>query len=141
MRERTLDQQCTVTRPGLAHIAAAMAVELMIGVMHDKSKHRAPANVDSQKNASSLGTIPHQIRGFLSSYSMMTPTTPGFDCCTACSRKVVACYREKGFLLVKNVSNDVSYLENLSGLKQLRDQTENVEVDWDIEDEDNDYAY
>lgn len=51
---RTLDQQCTVTRPGLAPMAAATAVEMTVGLLHHPLRQRAPAS-DSAGRAKGLG--------------------------------------------------------------------------------------
>ena len=34
MTDRTLDQQCTVTRPGLAPMAGAIGVEMLVSLLH-----------------------------------------------------------------------------------------------------------
>jgi len=126
MRDRTLDQQCTVTRPGLAPIASAMGVEMMVALLHRNSK-----------DSSALGQIPHMIRGDLGDWSVANIKTPSFNCCTGCSEKVVKKWREDGFGLVEKVCEDEKYLEDLTGLTELKTQAE--EVDWDIDDDEEDF--
>lgn len=153
-RDRTLDQQCTVTRPGLAPIAASMATELMVAMFHHPLGNCAPAPdkkdistiynpVDDGSSASStaLGLLPHQIRGTVVTYSMMTPTVPAFPACSACSDLVVDEYKRSGFEFVKCVCCDMdgSYLEGISGLTKFREDAANKMedcMDWDEEEED-----
>jgi ubiquitin-like modifier-activating enzyme ATG7 len=151
-KNRTLDQQCTVTRPGLAPIASSMAVELLVSLLHHPKRHKAPAPVPTSQqqaytpidsgdkdSSSALGVIPHQIRGSLVSYTMMTPTVPAFQYCTGCASSVIKAYKKNKFELVSNVcaSMDGSYLENLSGLTDFRaeaaEKLAEMEEDWDID--------
>uniref|UniRef100_H3A244 Ubiquitin-like modifier-activating enzyme ATG7 n=1 Tax=Latimeria chalumnae TaxID=7897 RepID=H3A244_LATCH len=63
-RDRTLDQQCTVSRPGLAMIAGALAVELMVSILQHPDEGYAVANgSDDRMNEppTSLGLVPHQV--------------------------------------------------------------------------------
>ena len=134
-RDRTLDQQCTVTRPGLAPIAASMATELMVAMFHHPLGNCAPAPEHRRSNdgggstyapvvdgagpsTSPLGRLPHQIRGTVATYTMMTPTVPAFPSCTACSESVVEEYQRRRFDFVRSVccDEDGSYLEGVSGL-------------------------
>jgi ubiquitin-like modifier-activating enzyme ATG7 len=67
--DRTLDQQCTVSRPGLSMIASALAVELMVTVFQHPLKEQAYSftnyssdfDNDSAGNESCLGIVPHQV--------------------------------------------------------------------------------
>uniref|UniRef100_A0A8C2VQP1 Ubiquitin-like modifier-activating enzyme ATG7 n=1 Tax=Chinchilla lanigera TaxID=34839 RepID=A0A8C2VQP1_CHILA len=90
-RDRTLDQQCTVSRPGLAMIAGALAVELMVSVLqHPEGGYAVASSSEDRMNEppTSLGLVPHQIRGFLSRFDNVLPVSLAFDKCTACSSKI-----------------------------------------------------
>ncbi|KAF6776796.1 hypothetical protein AHF37_05935 [Paragonimus kellicotti] len=94
---RSLDQQCTVTRPGVSMMAAAIAVELLVSVMQHPDGPAAPAPAIHTSDFSqylalenSFSLIPHQIRGFLATYSHILPATSAFKNCSGCSQSVVA---------------------------------------------------
>ncbi|KAF6176085.1 hypothetical protein GIB67_000179, partial [Kingdonia uniflora] len=137
---RTLDQQCTVTRPGLAPIASALAVELLVGVLHHPHGILAPGeNALSSSNESSeqpLGILPHQIRGSLSQFSQMTLLGHSSNSCTACCSTVVSEYRKRGMDFVLQAINHPTYLEDLTGLTELMKSTSSFELDWDNETDD-----
>ena len=144
-KDRTLDQQCTVTRPGLSMIAAGHAVELLVGLLQHPAGILAPAIIHtndknnitstfeqnfskSQNPESILGIVPHQIRGFLSRFEQIRPGFSAFESCTACSFTVIDQYRKNGFDFLLQVFEDSSILETLTGLKQFH------ECDFDDED-------
>uniref|UniRef100_A0A673KME8 Ubiquitin-like modifier-activating enzyme ATG7 n=1 Tax=Sinocyclocheilus rhinocerous TaxID=307959 RepID=A0A673KME8_9TELE len=133
-RDRTLDQQCTVSRPGLAMIAGALAVELMVSVLqHLEGGYAVASSSDDRMNEppTSLGLVPHQIRGFLSRFDNVLPASLAFDKCTACSPIVLDNYEREGFQFLAKVFNSShSFLEDLTGLTLLHQETQAAE--WDV---------
>ena len=120
-RDRTLDQQCTVTRPGLAPIAGALAAEMLVALRHWRGDEAGvkteeatleatranlrpgapPAHVGAHARGEApptpmLGRVPHQIRGHVSTYAQSLFAAPAFDKCTACSETVVRAFRGRG---------------------------------------------
>ncbi|KAL5576554.1 hypothetical protein UlMin_018253 [Ulmus minor] len=134
---RTLDQQCTVTRPGLAPIASALAVELLVGILHHPQGIFAEAEVASSNNWGSteqpLGILPHQIRGSLSQFSQMTLIGHSSNSCTACCGTVVSEYRKRGMEFILQAINHPTYLEDLTGLTELMKSASSFNLDWDNE--------
>ncbi|KAG2182354.1 hypothetical protein INT43_007284 [Umbelopsis isabellina] len=129
LTDRTLDQQCTVTRPGLSAIASALAVELMVSVLHHKDGIYAQADAGTEPHipsteSSPLGLVPHQIRGFLTHFNNMLISGRSYDRCTACSDKVIGKYEETGFEFLKNAFNEPEYLEEVTGLAQMKRESE-----------------
>lgn len=139
---RTLDQQCTVTRPGLAPIASALAVELFVGVLHHPKGIYAGAefanSIDGGSSEQPLGILPHQIRGSLSQFSQMTLVGHSSNSCTACCSTVVSEYRKRGMEFILQAINHPTYLEDLTGLTELKKSANSFHVDWDYESDNED---
>lgn len=139
---RTLDQQCTVTRPGLAPIASALAVELLVGILHHPLGISAKAefgnSLDSGNSEQPLGILPHQIRGALSQFSQMILVGHSSNSCTACCPTVVSEYRKRGMDFVVEAINHPTYLEDLTGLTELMKSANSFELDWDNETDNDD---
>ncbi|XP_050667264.1 ubiquitin-like modifier-activating enzyme ATG7 isoform X1 [Leptidea sinapis] len=131
LRDRTLDQQCTVTRPGVAAIAGALAVEILVGLLQHPLRIDAPAaynQSDDDTLNGVLGIVPHTIRGFLHSYQNVTPTCTKFQQCIACSDIVIQKYREEGIQFLFKVFNSGTYLEEITGLSELQLSAEMSEI-------------
>ncbi|CAG0899101.1 unnamed protein product [Darwinula stevensoni] len=147
MKARTLDQQCTVTRPGISMIAAAYAAELAVSVIQHPLGGGAPGislekfgeeDVGNEREADCvLGKVPHMIRGFLSAWHQLGPATPAFSQCTACSEKVIEAYKSEGLEFLLKVFESSAYLEELTGLKKLQEESFDAEV-WVMDDTDDD---
>ena len=146
-----LDQQCTVARPGLAPIASALAVELLVSLLHHPSsafaahglpdENRGAEMASSSVTAGALGGVPHMIKGSVFHFSMTCAHGPAFYQCTACSEAVKAAYLQDrwpfvlsaitvtpfycpiGSWTVFSVQND-TFLQDLTGLTELLEKAE-----------------
>ncbi|KAL1846043.1 Autophagy protein 7 [Paecilomyces lecythidis] len=133
LRDQTLDQQCTVTRPGVAAIASALAVELLVSILQHPKGAAAPAAQEETENEHPLGLVPHQIRGFLSNFSNISVVGRSYDCCSACSDNIVEAYKADSWEFVKRALNEKGYVDELSGLKEVQRQAEAAadDIEWD----------
>jgi len=139
MKDRTLDQQCTVTRPGLTGLASSMGTELMVGVLHHDLKGLAPADEPlemEQRTTEPLGIIPHQIRGSMRHFNSRVLHADGFDRCIACSPCIVEAYQERGMEFLHQVFDSPTYLQDITGLKQLFEDVDDLVIDdWGMSDD------
>lgn len=155
-KDRTLDQQCTVTRPGLSMIASGYAVEMLIAILQHPAGPLAPAstmlrddsnklpellsklqlNDDSDLNKfdtallsveSLMGIIPFEFRGFLSFYEQMMPCTPRLECCIACSSTVIDQYRTNRDEFLYQAINDSKSLEKLTGIDRFHSVQDDID--------------
>lgn len=151
MKDQTLDQQCTVTRPGVAAIASALLVELLASVLQHPKKQHAPSPVrNPAPDASSipsyerdpadhaLGIVPHQVRGFLHAFQNMVVSGRSYPQCSACSKPILDAYRNYGWGFVKEALNNREYVAEVSGLAEVQRRAEAMaaDVEWSEGDED-----
>ncbi|CAI2349966.1 unnamed protein product [Caenorhabditis sp. 36 PRJEB53466] len=130
--DRTLDQQCTVSRPGLSMIASGMAVELLSSILQYPNPLEAPANHgESDDSTTVLGAVPHQIRGFVGRFQQMTPCVRRFDRCVACGEAISREFDQNGWKFVRDVMNSPSRLEQVTGLDELQNSVETVDIEFD----------
>ncbi|KAL8871563.1 MAG: hypothetical protein Q9174_002635, partial [Haloplaca sp. 1 TL-2023] len=136
--DRTLDQQCTVTRPGVAAIASALLVEVFVSVLQHPLRGQAPAPTSpvEDRGEHPLGVVPHQIRGYLSNFQNLVIKGNSYDCCSACSPRVIGAYKADGWQFVKRALNQKDYVEELSGLARVHQAAEEALADIEISDDD-----
>jgi ubiquitin-like modifier-activating enzyme ATG7 len=138
LKDRTIDQQCTVTRPGLSQIASALGVELMVSLLHHPLRALAPADTElpiSSPINHPFGLVPHSIRGYLTHFANVLVVGHQYDKCTACSTRVTEQYKQYGFDFLLQAFNNPTYLEDLTGLTQMKREVDQIQ--WEIqEDED-----
>lgn len=99
---RSMDEQCTVVRPGLARVAGATAVEMLAALVQHPAGAAAPAGGAAPAGAV-LGAVPHMIRGTLMGFEQTHMTGSANPVCSACSDSVVDAYRQHGAAFVLDV--------------------------------------
>ena len=110
-----------MTRPGIAAIASGLLVEIFVSILQHPQGILAPAPLSHTEDRGShpLGLVPHQIRGFLANFQNIVIRGMSYNCCSACSEKVIDAYKSEGWSFVKRALNEQGFVEELSGLAQV----------------------
>ncbi|KAL7668850.1 hypothetical protein ACOME3_009534 [Neoechinorhynchus agilis] len=114
-QDRTLDMQCTVSRPGISMIVSGFAVEMLVNYCMKESL--AP---------SFTSCIPHSIRVFLSNFHIITPEIHAFDLCIACGPKVREQFKIDPYKFLITILNEPNMLPVISG---LNDHVKGIVID------------
>ncbi|CXI42985.1 autophagy-related protein 7, putative [Plasmodium berghei] len=144
MSYRTIDEKCTVTRPGISSISSSIATELLISLTQHPLQFSAPhvendqyicfdSECDNLKNknietsnsfASCLGATPHIITFNLSNLSIRKIYSDAFDRCVCCSEPVILKYQENKSEFVKKVISESLVLEDITNMNVLKQADE-----------------
>lgn len=109
-------------------------MEVLVSIIQHPQGASAPAPTKSsdERGDHPLGIIPHQIRGFLSNFQNVVIRGSSYDRCSACSDKIISAYTSDGWQFVKRALNERDYVEDLSGLTEVRSEEEMVVLITDI---------
>lgn len=122
-KDRTFDQQCTVSRPGISNITASLAVELMVNTLQHPDypyvNHSDSRNDDIIFDT--FQSVPQQIRFFMNNWCLMPTICLKFDKCSACSESVINNYKTDRINFILNVVENPHVLSKISGLKHLQE--------------------
>ena len=80
----------------------------------------APASTTEDRGNHPLGLVPHQIRGYLPNFQNVMVGGKNYDCCSACSDKITGAFKSEGWQFVKKALNEKGFVEDLSGLAEVR---------------------
>ena len=114
---RTLDQQCTISRPGVSMICSGLATELAMSC-RNSALNKGEKDDD----------IPHQIRGNLINYEMQLFNFKYNTNCVACSDNIIKTYITDRDGFAVGVMNDPYYIEKTCGIHEL---IKNIKIDND----------
>mmetsp|Transcript_97437 Transcript_97437/g.260052 ORF Transcript_97437/g.260052 Transcript_97437/m.260052 type:complete len:654 (+) Transcript_97437:8-1969(+) len=128
LSNRSLDQQCTVTRPGLSGMAGSIAVELVAAMTQHPDGFEAARCAIDGSGSSILGAIPSQVRGYLGGYKLVPAEVDAFAQCPCCSKDVVRTFREEGVEFVQRVTANSSILERMSGLEEMKQRLQSADL-------------
>lgn len=96
---RTIDEKCTITRPGISSIASALAVELFVDIIKGKKDR-------------------HQIRFNLIDMQFSYQQSYKNDQCCCCSMEMVSLLADNGYRFIKEVKCDPKTIEDISGYNE-----------------------
>eukprot|EP00817_Percolomonadidae_sp_ATCC50343_P001758 CAMPEP_0117419996 /NCGR_PEP_ID=MMETSP0758-20121206/1442_1 /TAXON_ID=63605 /ORGANISM="Percolomonas cosmopolitus, Strain AE-1 (ATCC 50343)" /LENGTH=284 /DNA_ID=CAMNT_0005201387 /DNA_START=1022 /DNA_END=1876 /DNA_ORIENTATION=+ len=133
LKDRTLDQQCTVTRPGGSSIASSLAIEMLVSLLHHpQGACVKPLNDYTESDCGELGVIPHQIRGNLADMQNYLVNSTAYPRCTACSPTILQ--QADDFEKMYQALLHPEALEELTGLSTLKKQ-----LDEKVEEKEDDF--
>jgi ubiquitin-like modifier-activating enzyme ATG7 len=121
MRDRTLDQQCTVTRPGLSFISSAYAAELLVSLLHHESGNKAPAADPEAKSndETCLGILPQYLRGSCADFDSRIFVSKAFQNCVACSEYVLKEFCNNRDEFIFKIMNNPDYVQDVAKITDL----------------------